>query len=339
MRVVAVFLAAASMAGAVQSAAEAFGSAVAALAAGNYAAAEAGFREVLKTSPDHVATLENLGLVYSRTGELDKAIAMYHRALDLNPGNQSVLLNLGLAYMKRESYAEALPVFQGLMEAGAGNLPAHDIRLLYPLIAGYMKRNDTEEARRKLAAFLSAAPPAHASLILCRLYYERERFDEAAAQCRKTLEIDPHFIGAHLELAKVLTNQHSPDAAGELAAAIRENPNDPEALYDLGSALLEQDRIEEGSKYLERARQLDPGFWGSYFNLGKAKLRLGLDAEAVPLLKRAAELNATSFSVFYELGRALMATGQTEEGRRAMQRVRELIADGMEKDAKAFQKR
>lgn len=336
MRVLAWLLAVAGLAGAAQSEAEVFNRAAAALAAGNYAAAEAGFRQVLKTSPNHVATLENLGLVYSRTGQLDKAIVFYHLARNLDPGNQSVLRNLGLALMKRKSYAEALVVFQSLLEVGSGNL--RDIRLLYPLVAGYIRGNDTEVARRKLAAFLSAVPPAPASLILCKLYYERERLDEAAGQCRKTLEIDPHFIGAHLELAKVLASQHSPEAATELAAAIREIPNDPEALYDLGVALLQEDRTEEAVKYLERARQLDPGFWGSYFNLGKVNLRLGLEAEAVPFLKRAAELNPGSFSVFYELGRALMATGQTEEAGRAMQRVRELIADGMEKDAKRLQK-
>lgn len=339
MRVLAWLLAVAGLAGAAQSEAEVFNRAAAALAGGNYAAAEAGFRQVLETSPNHVATLENLGLVYSRTGKLDKAIAFYHRALDRDPGNQSVLRNLGLALMKRESYAEALAVFQSLLQVDSGNLPARDIRLMYPLVAGYMKGNDTEVARRKLAAFLSAVPPAPASLILCKLYYERERFDEAAGQCRKTLEIDPHFTGAHLELAKVLASQHSPEAAAELAVAIREIPNDPEALYDLGVALLQEDRTEEAAKYLERARQLDPGFWGSYFNLGKANLTLGLEAEAVPFLKRAAELNPRSFSVFYELGRALMATGQTEEAGRAMQRVRELIADGMEKDTTRLQKR
>lgn len=338
MRALALLMAAAGLAGYAQSTADTFNRAAAALASGDYAAAESGFREVLKTSPDHVATLENLGLVYSRTKDIDKAIAMYHRALELDPGNQSVLLNLGLAYMKQASYAEALPVFQSLMESRYQGLTERGIRLLYPLVSGYMRRNDNEESRRKLGAFLSAAPPAQASEILCKLYYERERFDEALGECRKTLAIDPHFTGAHLELAKVLVSLRNPEAAAELAVAIRESPDDPEALYDLGAALLQEERIGDAVKYLERARQLDPAFWGTYFNLGKAKITQGLEAEAVPLLTRAAELNPSSFAVFYELGRALLATGQPEKGGRAMQRVRELIAAEMEKDARALQK-
>jgi tetratricopeptide (TPR) repeat protein len=338
MRVLALLMAAACLGGAAQSTADIFNRAAAALASGDYSAAESGFLEVLKTSPNHVATLENLGLVYSRTKELDKAIAMYHRALEIDPDNQGVQLNLGLAYMKKASYAEALPIFQSLMKSGYQGLTEHGIRLLYPLASGYMRKNDNEESRRKLAAFLSAAPPAQASLILCKLYYERERFDEALRECRKSLEIDSHLTGAHLELAKVLVSLRNPEATTELSIAIRENPDDPEALYDLGAALLQEDRTGAAVKYLERARQLDPAFWGTYFNLGKAKLSQGLDAEAVPLLTRAAELNPSSFAVFYELGRALLATGQPEKGRRAMQRVRELIGAEMERDARALQK-
>ena len=322
-----------------QSLLEVFHEAVSALSSGDYAAAERGFQKVLDASPDHVDSLQNLGVVYARTNRLDKAIPLYRRALELSPRNGSVLLNLGLAYMKQGAFSEALPVFQTLSAADPGKMPGRDLRVLYSLTAGYLRQNRTEEAQRTIKAFLASLPPASAALVLCKLYYEGERSEEAEEQCRKTLELDPKLPGAHLVMAQVLASLHSAGAAKELDAVIREGPRDAESLYDLGVALIQEDRIDDGVRYLDRSMRLNPGFWGSYYHLGKTKLKLGQAEQAVPLLKKAAELNAESFPVFYELGRALLATGKTEEAGRAMQRVRELQALEREKDVKALRKR
>src|SRR5260370_22222339 len=93
-----------------QSSLQVFNGAVAALLSGDYAVAERGFVKVLEAMPDHIDSMQNLGVVYARTNRLDQAIALYRRALKLNPRNGSVLLNLGLACIKQGFYAEALPV-------------------------------------------------------------------------------------------------------------------------------------------------------------------------------------------------------------------------------------
>ena len=333
--------------------AQMFGDAAAALSAGDYATAEKGFLLVLKYSPNHVGALGNLGVVYSRTERLDRAIAVYRRALRLSPSDPGLLLNLGLAYMKQESYAAALPVFRTLVTVSPRGRQARqllatselytggaaaavrsfetlraedpgDIGLLYLLGVGYLKQNQAEKARQVLDEFLSAAPPIQASLVLCKAYYESTRFEEAAGQCRQALKADPHFAGAHRELGKVLVSQRSPDAVKELAIAIEQDANDSEALYFLGGALLQDDRIAEATPYLERARRLNPGFWGNYYYLGRANLQSNHAAEAVTLLEKAAELNSSESAVFYQLGRALKATGKTQQANRAMARVREL---------------
>ena len=78
--------------------AQVFEKASTALSKADYAAAEAGFQQVLKASPKHIGALGNLGVVYSRTLRFDKAIEVYRRALALSPSDKGLLLNLGLAY-------------------------------------------------------------------------------------------------------------------------------------------------------------------------------------------------------------------------------------------------
>src|SRR5690242_890204 len=123
MRVFACLALVARLLQAADSPAQIFEKALAALSAGEYAAAESGFRQVLQESPNHFGALQNLGVVYSRTNRLPEAVGTYRHALELRPSDKSVLLNLGLSYLKQESFAEALPIFQKLVLADPASLP------------------------------------------------------------------------------------------------------------------------------------------------------------------------------------------------------------------------
>ena len=51
---------------------------------------------VLKSQPDHIGALGNLGVIYSRSGRTHEAIEVYRRALKLAPNDAPLLVNLGL---------------------------------------------------------------------------------------------------------------------------------------------------------------------------------------------------------------------------------------------------
>ncbi len=344
-----------------------FEQAVKALSAQDYAAAEAGFQKVLASFPNHAGALQNLGLVYSRTGRPEQAATLYRRALARRPEDKSLLMNLGLVYLKQEAYGEAAPVFERLVSIDPGSLPARELLatsrfyigqipaaiggfeaarredsgnpdLLFLLAAAYLKQDQSDRARGVLEECAASAPPAVAQLVSCRAFGEAERFGEAAEHCRKALELDPKLPGVHRAAGKVMVGQHDPDAAAELSAAVAQDPADAEALYLYGVALLQAGRLPEATDALERAAKLHPGFWGNYFYLGKAKLQLNRAEEAVPLLRKAAELNARGSVVWYELGRALTAAGKPDDARAAMQRVRDLRAEELQSDARALRK-
>jgi len=227
-----------------------FEDAVDALARADYATAESGFRRVLESAPHDAATLQNLGLVYAKTNRLDQAIATYRLELEYSPNNRSLLVNLGLAYLKQQSYGPAMAAIETVVRADPAGRTARDIHLLYPLCAGYLKQDSSEQGRRAVSAFLMALSPAAANLVRCKLHSAGERLEEAASECRAALRLDPSLPGAHLELARVLVTQRDADAASELDAAIHEASQDPEALYDLGAALFQAGRISEAVDYL-----------------------------------------------------------------------------------------
>jgi tetratricopeptide (TPR) repeat protein len=345
-----------------------FQKAVAALSSGDYQAAEAGFQQVLKAAPNHVGALGNLGVVYSRTSRPGKAIAAYQRALRMVPQDQALMLNLGLVYVKQESYTDALPLFEKLVAANRSNLQARELLatcrlntgrvaaaiqdlealrhddpntafVLYMVGVAYLKNQEPEKARAALNELVASSPPAQSNFMLGKVYYESARFEEAADCYRTVLAVDRNYAGAHRELGKVLVSQRDPAAEKEFAAALQQDPNDSEALYFLGGFLTQADRLQQAVPPLLRARDLNPGFWGTYFYLGKIKFQTGRPQEAVPLLQKAAELNPGETAVYYQLGRALSACGREAEARRAMERVREIKSRDLDKAIQAVRKK
>jgi tetratricopeptide (TPR) repeat protein len=309
----------AGIAFAADSPAELFDRAVRAINAGDYPVAETTLGQLLVASPDHVGALQNLGLVYSRTGRLDPAIATYRRALKLSPQHRGLLMNLGLALMKRESYAEAAPVFTQLLKLYPDTPAAQDVGLLAQLVGG--SRDES---------VLQSVPAPVAVLVRCRVAADTERFEDAAAICRAA--------GARRELGRALVGLHDSTAIAELTAAVREAPDDPQAHYYLGVALIQADRVDEAAQSLERSRLLDPNFWGTWFYLGKARLKLDTGA-AITLFEKAAGLNPAAATTFYELGLALKAAGRADDARRAMDRVREIRARELHADEEALRRK
>ncbi|MDP3939544.1 MAG: tetratricopeptide repeat protein [Deltaproteobacteria bacterium] len=109
-------------------------------------------------------------------------------------------------------------------------------------------------------ASIAACPTAEAHTFLGWAYSFEGRFDEAIAECRRAIEIDPEFG----------------------------NP-----WNDIGAYLIEQDRQDEAIPYLERAtrakRYESPCF--PHFNLSRIFVKKGQLRRAAEELRRALEVN------------------------------------------------
>lgn len=224
-------------------------------AQGRHVAAEAAYKEALKSEPaspqawynlalalirrdrreEAIASLEtavthdsayaeawyNLGVLYARDGREDKAIAAYRKALDIRPHYPEARLNLAVRYAKIDRYIQAVEEYRALLD-----------------------EDDTYSlAWRNLGfAYLALGKPG-----------------DSEAAFRRALELEPNNLRALKGLAKSLAAQGEHEMSAEvLNQAIGVDTTDSKLRFRRARALRAAGRTEEARNELVKALRLDP---------------------------------------------------------------------------------
>ncbi len=123
---------------------------------GEFAAAEATLREILKVSPSNPIAMNNLGyFLVERDLRLEEALELIKRAVDIDPTNPSYLDSLGWAYFKLGKYDEA----EKYLKEAALRDPASST-ILEHLGDVHMKQGKTELAKVNFTKALNLASDA-----------------------------------------------------------------------------------------------------------------------------------------------------------------------------------
>src|SRR5262249_25428408 len=125
-------------------------------------------------------------------------------------------------------------------------------------------------------------------------YYFARRYDEAIAQHRKTLEMDPGFYFARLGLGEALA------AKGDFAEAISEYQkaralnDDPFVLALLGNAYARSGNKTEALKILDQLKELSSQRYVNAYGFSLVYLGLGDKEEALRWLEQSYQDRAGS---------------------------------------------
>ncbi len=91
---------------------------------------------------------------------------------------------------------------------------------------------------------------------------EKGRLDEAIANFRQAIELQPTLAEAHNNLGNALQNQGQADVAiKHLREALRLKPDYPDALNNLGLMLMRQRKLDEAAEAFRRAVELRPNMF------------------------------------------------------------------------------
>jgi tetratricopeptide (TPR) repeat protein len=159
---------------------------------------------------------------------------------------------------------------------------------------------------------------------------QQGRTEEAIAQYREALEIDPAVSEAHNDLGFALFRQgRTEEAVAEYRAALQINPAYAQAQINLGNGLLRQGRIEEGIAAIGKALELEPGNAAIETNLAwmlatTPQMSLRDGARAVQLAAEACESSGgNNPTILRALAAAYAQAGQfpnaVQTGQKALQ--------------------
>jgi Flp pilus assembly protein TadD len=144
----------------------------------------------------------------------------------------------------------------------------------------------------------------------------------------RTLVCTPRSSVACCNLGIALASQGRLDeAAAEFKQALQINPDDPKSLDNLGKILAGEGKLDEAGERFEQALRLNPDDIKTLNNLGAILVSQGKPADAVPYLKKALQLKPDYAEADYNLGNALALQGNLDDAVQAYQQALQLKPD------------
>lgn len=253
-----------------------------ALAAGDSQRAESVSRERLELDPQSIEHLRLLGRALTVQSRHDEAEQIVRRALALRPESAPLHEDLGGVYAMQGRLEDAVASFQTALRL--------DPRL--PL------------ARKKLGQALAALG----------------RGSEADAALETWFEQDPGRLHVAVALDHLRAGRKD-EAISTLRKALRENPDNVDALHTLAQAYWGDDeRVSDIEALLRRATELAPGLAQAWIMLGLLLHQSDRSAEAIACHQRAAEIVPEEPTVWSGLGADYAQIGDMEKSAAAYAR-------------------
>jgi tetratricopeptide (TPR) repeat protein len=219
------------------------------LAAKEFRAARDAFRDAIKRDADHIPTQLALAKLHIQESEPAEA-GLVLRQLLAKPGLGaeetvaclSLLMEMG----------ETTQCIQHLQRMPDASLSSEARKLM---VLGLWKLGRSKDAISQLESLLEKEGETPATLtMLGRMLVQSGAEDLAEARYRKALELDPGSQGAGFELARILLDRENGlGAAQVLTGILREQPDDPDCLYNMACCHARNGNFDDSLHYLKRA--------------------------------------------------------------------------------------
>lgn len=185
-----------------------------------------------------------------------------------------------------------------------------------------------DEAEKEFRKAIALDPgSSHPLENLAMVHARRKQWREALLAHLRAVEVEPTSPGARFTLASFLATHGLEMAEAEYREAIAADPDHAEAHLELGLALADMGRAQEGLRELETAVRLAPEDPLARHELASLLMDEGDYRTAIGHLREAARLEPESFEVQLDLGLCYAQKGFYAEAERAYEKARSMRPD------------
>ncbi|MGH9687812.1 MAG: tetratricopeptide repeat protein [Candidatus Acidiferrales bacterium] len=255
----------------------------------NYSAAIETFQDMEKLGPDAQKRAQLLLIeAYRSDHQIDQAIDEAKRALAQDPKDQDLTISLAMLYSEKSNTSTATQLLRALLK-GTDSDQSIYLYLAQVQVSG-KKFADAEQSAEK-AETLShqSSDKQSAWLMLGSIYARQKKYDQAEAQYKKVLGVNPDNAEGLNDYGYMLADRgvRVTEATSLIQRALKQDPSNGAYLDSLGWAYFKQNRLTQAEQYLRKAIERqgnDPTILG---HLGDVYLKLGDNQEAAETFERA----------------------------------------------------
>ncbi len=286
--------------------------------------------EGLELTPNDIDLQLDYAGACRSSGNLAKAKAAAQNALTLEPKNAKAHLELGriLSTMGEDtaatSHFERAVALDPNFENG------------YALAKEYLKRKDPEQASKIFAEMQTSGDLPELHMEFGSAYAEAGYPERGIPEFEKALAKNEKIRGGHYSLGAAyllgLGNVMQGQAEGEFQKELKNYPDDPLSLYQLGSIEFGRHELDAAEGNLNKASKQDARNPDIYLLLGQIYNERGRAAEAEAALRQSIALTSdvtrNNYQVqraHYLLARLLLQSGRREEAKPEMKAADELL--------------
>ncbi len=312
---------------------------------GDLPRAVANYEALLRIAPRLAPAYNNLGSLYLRQREYNKAAAVLERGLKINPKMFSAAALLGISRYEMGDYTAARACLESalqgnpndnnaelflandLIKLGELDLAAEHLKTLsqrqpenqeFWYLLGKVHMKLSEQALSRLNEIDPNSVWVHE--ISGEIMEGMKNYDGALIEYKKAVEMAPAQAGTHYLLGNAYLSLSMWDAAAEqFHAELVNDPANCTAHWKLGSIVLEQHGdSEEAFTDVENALAICPNLTAARVDRARALMKLGRHAEAVQDLTAAEKSDPSEPSTHFLLAQTYRALGRTQEAQAEM---------------------
>jgi tetratricopeptide (TPR) repeat protein len=278
------------------------------------------FEHALNVTSNNYLGHYGLGVTLAEDGKTEQAIEHYKAALSLKPDFTDVRFNLAKALAERGTFREAMPHYDEVLKSKPGDADVYN-----SLGLALAEHGNLEQAVRVYRSGLDFNPKnAHLHSNLGVALLQQGQLDKAFKELQVALDLLP-VSETHNNMGMLLASKDQlVEAIEHYNEAIRLDPGNAKAYFNLGNAFLVQSKLEESAASYRRAISIKPDYAKALSNLAVVLSQQGKLDEAIYYFTEAVRAEPSGIEVHCNLADALLEKGQIEKAANEYREVLEM---------------
>lgn len=269
-------------------------------------------------NPDDAQLLALLGTAYLQNGDNAQGAELMAKAVELQPDQALLRTQLAVGRIASGDTSGAISELESAVDLGQDLVQADVL-----LVLGYLNQKAYDKAITVAEALEKRMPDSPIPVNLTGLaYMAQEQFAEAEVKFKRALQIDPRFVVAGMNLARMaIVSKRLDEARGYYKDVLQIQPKHVAAMLGLSALERSAGNDAGAEEWLVKANAADPKALTPILLLAELHLKRNEALKAANLLAGMAPEQADTPAALRVKGMSQLQSGEFSSAARTMQRM------------------